>query len=502
MQITREGTKCWIINKHSSSFELLLIHLKLLKDQKEISNEILIDYLEELKAEGIYNPRYGKLNTNTFKNKINELAFYMFGYKHRDNFFLSPLAYLLLKNINNELNVKYIFLSMLWGFQFSHPENRTEVDFKIFPFRLFYNLLFEKKLNYYLETIEVLYFLYFIKQIQESDFDELVDSILEFRHLGNLEKIEKLSICKVGRQNIVNQEDSWIANEIFWANKIHEWDYYCSKFLSESGVLKIIEGPLIKKFRHFTSSAQTETYRNLKSNKYQIPSELVEFTMELQSSYPYYSVPLVSDILSEIEFKTIVYSFLPNILLSKINEEGFEYSLFQKISEDETINIDFEDLVNSSIDSERFNDFEDYLKHSFNIFSDVKASKISGPGKTDIECLYIPLNEKFNVEAKTRKNQLDSIHVQRLRKHRVLNGSIYTLILTSKYSIGALRDIENTDNILLQSQIFANYMFNVMNNGDNCSFYNLRDIILNNKGKSASSDLANFTFNKFSKSIK
>jgi type II restriction enzyme len=498
MEILREGNTSWIINKHSSNFDLLIIYLKLLKGKKEINNDIIIEYLENLKIQGLYNPRYDEINITTFKNKVTELAFYMFGFKHENKFFLSPLGNLLLKHINDKLKIRQIFLSMLWGFQFQHPENNTSYEFKIFPFRLFYKLMSDKRLSNYIETIEALYFLYFIKEINLSDYEELVSEIKEFRKLTNTEKIIKLFSTNVGRQNIINKEDSDIANEMFWANKVHEWGYYFIKFLNESGVVNIENGELIYRLRHFSNTAKVKTYRKINQTRYTIPTELNFLVEQLEYNYPFYSKPILNDNQSLLEFKTNVYSFIPNFLLKALNETGYDYTIFDKIINNELI--DFEDLVGSSVQSDRFNDFEFYIKDSFNLFSDVSATRISGAGNTDIECIYKPISEKFNVEAKTRKNQLVEVSISRLQKHREKNGAKYTIIITSKYSIGALTDIKLTNNTILQSRIFANYMFNIMNTDDK-SYNELRNIIKNNLGKSSSSDLAKYNFDKFSTTI-
>ena len=500
MVILREGNTSWIINKHSSNFDLLIIYLKLLKGKKEINNDIIMEYLENLNIQGVYKPRYDGNNITTFKNKITELAFYMFGFKHDNKFFLSPLGNLLLKHINDKLKVRQIFLSMLWGFQFQHPENNTSDEFKIFPFRLFYKLMSEKRLSNYIETIEVLYFLYFIKEINLPDYEELVTEIIVFRNLTNAEKLKKLFLTNVGRQNIINKEDSDIANEMFWANKVHEWDYYFIKFLNESGVVNLENGDLIHQLRHYSAKAKFKTYRKINQTRYSIPNELKYLVDQLEYNYPFYSEPILNDNQSLLEFKTNVYSFIPNFLLNLLNETGYDYTIFDKIINNDKIKIDFEDFVGSSIQSDRFNDFEFYIKDSFNLFSDVSATRISGKGNTDIECIYKPITEKFNVEAKTRKNQLEEVSISRLQKHREKNGAKYTIIITSKYSIGALTDIRLTNNTILQSRIFANYMFNIMNANDK-SYNELRNIIKTNLGKSSSLDLAKHNLDKFSTTI-
>ena len=71
MKILREGNTSWIINKHSSNFDLLIIYLKLLKGKKEINNDIIMEYLENLNIH-----KYQKKMENNDKDKTSTSQVY------------------------------------------------------------------------------------------------------------------------------------------------------------------------------------------------------------------------------------------------------------------------------------------------------------------------------------------------------------------------------------------------------------------------------------------
>lgn len=66
---------------------------------------------------GLYSERNPGLPLDAINHKINQLAYYMFGYKTRINginrFMFSPLGNLLLKYVHDRDKVSKIFLTML-----------------------------------------------------------------------------------------------------------------------------------------------------------------------------------------------------------------------------------------------------------------------------------------------------------------------------------------------------------------------------------------------------
>ena len=96
--------------------------------------------------------------------------------------------------------------------------------------------------------------------------------------------------------------------------------------------------------------------------------------------------------------------------------------------------------------------FEDALVEAFNMFFDVEARRIGGAA--DVECLYHMENDavkKFDLEAKSTRTKLLQINSRRLRTHRSLINSKYTMIVTPNYAIGVLRDISGEQSVIIKA---------------------------------------------------
>ncbi len=142
----------WIISRHTRDMGLLIkVALLIKKYQSTINENHKLKILKELEKAQIYSPRFGSAKKSTLTSKINQLAFYMFGYKTKINgenkFLFSPLGNLLLKYKDDEVKRDKIFLTMLWGLQYKHPHSQTDEEYQLYPFRLIFKLLNEDKLR-------------------------------------------------------------------------------------------------------------------------------------------------------------------------------------------------------------------------------------------------------------------------------------------------------------------------------------------------------------------
>ena len=135
MSLIRENNNAWIVNKHINDVNLLILYAKILKKNNSLNQSNVEDFTNYLKNIGQYNPRWTdrKINITTAMNKVSELCFYMFGYKHNNKFIFSPLGNLFLEQESESKNKMYIFTTMLWGLQFKHPHNSTNDLFSIYP---------------------------------------------------------------------------------------------------------------------------------------------------------------------------------------------------------------------------------------------------------------------------------------------------------------------------------------------------------------------------------
>ena len=79
------------------------------------------DFTNYLKNIGQYNPRWSdrQINITTAMNKVSELCFYMFGYKHNNSFIFSPLGNLFLEQELESKNQMYIFTTMFGDYNLS-----------------------------------------------------------------------------------------------------------------------------------------------------------------------------------------------------------------------------------------------------------------------------------------------------------------------------------------------------------------------------------------------
>lgn len=143
----------WILYRHTKNFEYLCAVANALKSfsKTTITNEEKSRLNICLKEMGLYSERNPELPLDAINHKINQLAYYMFGYKACINgvnrFMFSPLGNLLLKHSNNKEKVAKIFLTMLWAIQYQHPFGGTDKEFQLYPFRLIFKLLSEERLD-------------------------------------------------------------------------------------------------------------------------------------------------------------------------------------------------------------------------------------------------------------------------------------------------------------------------------------------------------------------
>lgn len=470
--------KKWILYRHTQDFDLLCKIAQILKafscTRIDKNDKKKLNYY--LKEKGLYHERNEKLPLDAISHKINQLSYYMFGYQTRissdKRFMFSPLGNLILKYIENQEKRLYIFITMLWGVQYPHPHGGSEKCFQLFPFRLIFRLLCDKRLEYKLYAYEVAYFVVFEETVTEDSYEKLIDRILLLRS----KKFQEIASL-------------FLQDEHTYVNSIYEWDYYVTNFFKNAGILEKTMGQTICKLRH----GNTNTFRKVTSNYVSIPYHLRNFILDLNKEYPFTQQPL--DLFSKtqlkIEIVKEIYSFCPRILLKKIGEEENNASNFLELPK-------LIEKYSNNLDNKTADKFEDVLVDGFNMFYNVEAKKISGAGHTDIECLYITKSKKFAVEAKSTSNKLLAINTSRLREHRNEIGAEYTIIITPRYVPAAKRDIVETNNVIILANTFAEYLYNCIINDMRDIDYSLFDeIIKNNLGKDISIFISNLSISTF-----
>ena len=223
-----------------------------------------------------------------------------------------------------------------------------------------------------------------------------------------------------------------------------------------------------------------------------MPECLKDFANLLERDNSFLQKPLKLDDKERLKIDIVkeIYSFYPSILLEilKQSDEAQQYLKLPKLIEEYANN-----PQNQTADL-----FETVLTQSFNMFYNVEAKKLSGAGRTDIECLYLTKKKKFAVEAKSTTNKLLGINTARLKEHRDEIGGAYTIIITPRYVPAAKRDIIASQNVLLLATTFSEYLYNCMSNDiRQIDYKEFDDIITQNLGKDISGDISNLSLAKF-----
>jgi hypothetical protein len=464
----------WIISRHTRDMDLLIeVALLIKKYQNTISEDEKLKILKELEKAKIYSPRFGDSKKSTLDSKINQLAFYMFGYKAKINgdnkFLFSPLGNLLLKHRNNKVKKNKIFLTMLWGLQFNHPHSKTDEEFQLYPFRLMFKLMGDERLGKKLFISEISYLVMMKKNIDIKSYGELVNKIINFRNKTN-DNISEIFL-KDKSQLLVNA--------------VYECDYYLKIIMEYFGLIDSVNGKLITKIPQGKS-----TTRKLNNSYCTINENILGYIERLEKNYSFIDEPLkFTESQHKLDITKEIYSFYPNVLLSEINE-NIDYNILQlpKLINEFSKNKDNANAYN----------FEDVLEQGFNAFINVDAKKIAGSGNTDIQCLYLDNDFVFAVEAKSTKNKLPLLNSGRLKNHRDKIDANYTIVITPRYVPAVLKDIKNTNNVIITAAVFSEYLYNsILENERNIDYKEINILVLNNLGSDISNQISDITLNKF-----
>jgi len=464
----------WIISRHTKDMGLLIeVALLIKKYQSTINEDDKLQILKELEKAEIYSPRFGNSKESTLTSKINQLAFYMFGYKTKINgeykFLFSPLGNLLLKYKDDAVKRDKIFLTMLWGLQYKHPHSQTDEEYQLYPFRLIFKLLNEDTLSKKLYISEIAYLVMIQKTITLESYKTLVEKIIEFRSKS---KNDIIDIFTKVKSNLL-------------VNAVYECDYYLKVILSYFNLIKSVDGDMIVQLNQGKSSK-----RKLNDTYCTINPDILQYVGKLERDYSFTDKPL-SFTSNKHKIDTIkeIYNFYPNTLLSDI-DETLDYNILQlpKLIDEFSKNKDNANAYN----------FENVLEQGFNTFINVDAQKISGAGNTDIQCLFLDDDSIFAVEAKSTKNKLSLINSGRLEDHRSKIGASYTIVITPRYVPAVLKDIKNTNNVIITATTFSEYLYNsILKDERNIDYAEINNVVINNLGSDISNQISEITFNKF-----
>lgn len=464
--------QCWLFPQNSCNIEQFFTTLEVFAKLNGINRNLDMQQtlMKAQHEKGLYNPyiEKDKYDLSSANHKIDEPRFYGAIYETPNKkIHVSSYGELLLKYKDDKNKRNKVFISMLYNIQFDNPYKKLK-GFNIYPLRLIFELITEKEIDRILSNLEIAYILYNQKNIKnEKDYTEIKNKILTFRKEKNL-KIEKLN--KVATQIIKNYVScNYLMNILLDLDIINE------KLKEKSFKLK----SNVRK----TKTTITEKY-------FEINNNYIDFLEKLKEENSIYDKikemkGLKSDWIREI------YNTVSRVLLKEIEEENDIYIKYLQIPKL---------LVETSIDSNKWSTFEEYITKAFNLFEDVKAETISGPSEPDTLCYYEKDELIFVADGKSTKKKLNNINDGRLVQHREKYNARYTIIVTPGYVPGALRDIKNTNTCIITSYCFSDlitkYMFKLFKNEERCSYELFNEIILKNLGTDISEKIYDVIDNK------
>ena len=459
INLKRTKENKWIMQKNISSSDLLEAFVSGMQNQNNIiDSDYLVNYLKNTNT---YHGRSVEGSSNTMGVRLSQACFYMFGFKKEGNFYPSPMTELYL---NKTTDKEKISLINLFSMQFPSPYSETPSNFNIYIGRFILKLLLDEKIEKKLYIDEMIYFLPFVEKLNADVYDELINSILEFRNMTYEEK-------KMLFRSVPNYE------EVF-ANCTHEINYYFLRIFSGFGCLEIVsdyfhnDGNLFY-FRHGNGNTfRTDAYGSRKSNSgyVQINPSLIKSVRELLDKYSPFDAPLKqADCLSKEDWIRDLYEFEPLKYISIV--------ISNQDKKTEVVDIIKDMVYQSKYGSRDGKSFEASLKPIFELFRENRNVEIiSGSGDTDLLCVMENSDEslyKINVDAKTSHHQTQAINPIRITNHIRLNNSKYCIIVSPKFSRGVKTDIQDFKIVTIEAETLANYCLKeCLNSSDGLADYN------------------------------
>lgn len=488
----------WTVMKYVNSFDLILQYAKLIRNLKSrVDEETIVRINSIMKNVGIYQPKYGKPSVDTTNFKICQIVYFMFAYRNEKSIekeiVFSPLGNLLIDHIDNKEWVAKIFATMLFGMPFSHPFNKMDSSFDIYPFRLIFRLLLEPKLDCKLYQDELFYYLFWIKEADESGYEQLVNALLELRKLPVEEKYrmftERLSV-----------QDAL-------ANALHETTYLFGQ-LQSAGVVSVLEGTQVGTLRQggfgrenipdFITEAELAKHkptgiRSYRTDAIVLDVKLIPLMNALLKSYSFAEKP--HDLLNTLDRQDYIlhlYNFYPQELLSELGIKKSQIETMLQITKG----------INEYSRNQNEGDcyrFENVLADAFNEFDDVSANTIGRAGNTDVECIYLTINEKFAIEAKSTQTKLSGINAGRLQLHRDKIKAKYTIVVAPYYKPSVEADIKGTCNVMITASSLSNFLYQSVINvaSEKLSYEPLYEIIKSSLGTNITSKVNEYVAKNF-----
>lgn len=465
----------WLFPQHSCDMEQFFETLKIFEELngKFKDSSMQQNILKLLIGKGLYNP-YVEVKNNTYdqstaNHKIDEVRFYGGIYETANHkLHLSTYGELLLKYQDDILKRNKIFVSMLFNLQFPHP-NKNLRDMNVFPLRILFNYLNEPKLQNKLTNLEIAYILYRITDFKtEEHYNTILEEIIRFRELSDEDKLQ-----------VLRQSSSWFIVNFVNCN-------YLFNILESIDVVTTNKRQVGK-----IKSPKRVKETNISERTYKLKEEITPFIQSLLTELtPFDNVKEIIGL--KDDWIRDVYNYVNPLLYQEIQENDERYTEFLQIPEM---------LKKCSANSIEWSKFEKFITKTFNLFDDVDAEDISGPGEPDTLAYFELGNIRFVADAKSTNKKLGQINDGRLRIHRDKYKAIYTIIVTPSYRPSAVLDIKNTNTCIITSYCLADlvskYIFYFFKHKLPCSYDIINNIIVNNLGTDVSDKIYQAIDNAF-----
>lgn len=454
-----QNKEVWLFPQNSCSMQQFFITLNVFGKLNGISRKENVQQLlmEQHSKQGTYNPYIEKdhYDMSSANHKIDEPRFYGAIYETANRkIHVSTYGELLLKYEQEIEKRNKVFIGMLFTIQFDNPYKKMK-NLNIYPLRLIFKLLNDSRIEKKLSNIEVSHILYYVKHVNsKNEYDKIVQDIINFRKLNNDEQIREL--IPDATQFIKNYVS---CNYLF--NMLSDMEVTTQSRQRDNFKIK---SPVRKE-----PTTITRRYLSLVGTY----SDFVKNYLEVESVFADIKYPdgLRSDWIRDI------YNSVPQFLLDEINENEDMYTEYLQIPKL---------LVETSINPNKWSLFEEYITKSFNLFVDVEAETIGGPGQPDSLCHYLSDDTIFCADGKSTHKKLSGINDGRLNQHRKLYNAKYTIIVTPGYVPSAVEDIRGTKTCIITSYCFADlitkYIFKLYKNKEECSYEIFNNLVLNNLG--------------------
>lgn len=406
-----------------------------------------------------------ELDKTTAGHKIGYPRFYQGAYQTSNRkLFVSTNGELLLKHWDNDYYRMLIFTSMLFNIQFPNDYSRDCGDTSLYPFRIIFNLLCDEEVKY-LSSIEIAQILYYTDIMRSyKDYKKLKEDILKFRSLSYENKFMIMQDNNV--EFVIN-----FVNCNYALNTLHNFDV-----LEKSSIME----------RFSIKSEARSKPTTVSVRKFTLNEKLIEYVEELlKENSPFEEVVEPTEL--KDDWIRMRYNYVSSTMLRYINEIDKVYSDIYQIPER---------LLDYSRDGKEWEKFEKVIAEGFNMFDNLVAEHIGGPGEPDVLCHNSTLKENFVCDGKATSSSLIEINDGRLRQHRDKYNAKYTLVITPKFRLSTERDIRHTQTVLITSyclsDLLSRYVLKQYMTGKECSYNPIDEIIQNNLGKDVSKDIYDF----------